>query len=92
MRLPTLAEKAEVYKKRPKPTGCTTINKPSLSSVPTPTDAIPDTVNPNYTATFDWRANGAVNKIKDQGQCGSCYAFSVTAAIEGAHKVTNGHL
>jgi KDEL-tailed cysteine endopeptidase len=48
------------------------------------TFSLPDTV--------DWREKGVVNKIKDQGQCGSCYAFSAVQAIESAWAIKNGKL
>jgi len=49
--------------------------------------AVPD---PSIPTSYDWRDHNAVTPVKDQGQCGSCWAFSATEAIESAW-ILKGH-
>jgi C1A family cysteine protease len=43
-------------------------------------------------SSMDWRSKGVVNAIRDQGQCGSCWAFATTANAESVWAISTGDL
>ncbi|CAK9134994.1 unnamed protein product [Ilex paraguariensis] len=45
-----------------------------------------------FPKSVDWRESGSVAPIKDQGNCGSCWAFSAIAAVEAINQIVTGEL
>ena len=46
----------------------------------------------NLPSEVNWVTAGAVGPVRDQGQCGSCWAFSAVASMEGHHQINSGEL
>merc|ERR1712025_94236 len=64
--------------------------KPSHGSLPNL--GVHDYQGEELADTVDWSTKGAVTPVKDQGQCGSCWAFSTTGGLEGAWELSSGNL
>jgi len=65
------------YKRLPTPAAPSTESKRAIKDLP---------------ASVDWREKGAITDVKNQGQCGSCWAFATTEVIESYAAIASGDL
>eukprot|EP00605_Chrysophyceae_sp_TOSAG23-4_P000607 GSChrysophyteH1.ASY1.ANO1.684.1 assembled CDS len=54
--------------------------------------ALPKHANKEFPKELDWRSSGIVSAVKDQGHCGSCWAFASTAVVESSVAKASGLL
>eukprot|EP01006_Ploeotia_vitrea_P047444 TRINITY_DN67127_c1_g2_i2.p1 TRINITY_DN67127_c1_g2~~TRINITY_DN67127_c1_g2_i2.p1 ORF type:complete len:173 (-),score=16.35 TRINITY_DN67127_c1_g2_i2:277-795(-) len=57
------------------------------SSYRTPNEIVPVSTD---AQSINWKDKGVVSRVKDQGACGSCWAFSATGNMEAVHTIATG--
>jgi C1A family cysteine protease len=66
--------------------------KAILTYTPQGNDAVAEEIEGTTYYPINWIDIGCVNQVQDQGQCGSCWAFSSVASMEAANCIARNHL
>jgi len=66
--------------------------KTKLSQVPVKSSFRKSSLHAPNPTTYDWGQAGVITSVYNQGQCGSCWAFSATETIESYYALAGGQL